>query len=182
MARLPATLWPEPGPPLAKAHAIELGVVGRGDHTHASRPERRQPEAGAGAAGPEALVLHAYAQMVTRRVLADDMSLLFLAAMDLSPKFGIVARRNLVVALWRDAPRVEWFQAIREKTWPYADRYPAGAGWINLIVSGTPRFTEAARREAAVWLAPRLGADWIPDQIVQLCRTCEDTIGLEALG
>src|SRR5690606_37722954 len=29
MARLPATLWPEPGPPLAKAHAIELGVVGR---------------------------------------------------------------------------------------------------------------------------------------------------------
>jgi hypothetical protein len=65
------------------------------------------------------------------------------------PSFGIAGRRNLVVALWRDAPQVAWFQAIRDTTWPYADRWPEGAGWINLILSGTPRFSEEVRREAA---------------------------------
>jgi hypothetical protein len=152
------------------------------------------------------------------------------------PKFGIVACRNLVVALWRDAPRVEWFRTIREVTWPYASRCGDGAGWINLIVSGTPSFSEGARREAAevskrddlyalgtahivalpglkgaatraflgtifllaraktptkafanaeeasVWLAPRLGADWRPDEIVDVCRICEQTLGLERDG
>lgn len=65
------------------------------------------------------------------------------------PQFAIAARRNLTLALWRDAPQAGWFRAIREKSWPYAGRWPDGAGWINLIVSGTPSFSEEMRREAA---------------------------------
>lgn len=65
------------------------------------------------------------------------------------PDFGIAVRRNLVLALWRDAPRAPWFRAIRATTWPYAERWPDGAGWINLIVSGTPSFSEESRKEAA---------------------------------
>jgi hypothetical protein len=149
------------------------------------------------------------------------------------PKFGLAARRNLIVALWRDAPRVEWFRAIREVAWPHASGVPEGGGWINLIVSGTPRFSDEARREAAEvskrddlytrgtahvvtlpglagaatraflgtifllarsktptkvfattadasqWLAPLLGAQWTPGEIVELCRICEETLGLE---
>jgi hypothetical protein len=59
-------------------------------------------------------------------------------------------QRNVAVAVWRAAPRVEWFAAIRAKTWPYAEQGPgATAGWVNLILSGTPSFTEQVRREAA---------------------------------
>ncbi len=148
------------------------------------------------------------------------------------PLFGLAIRRNVALALWRDAPRLEWFRAIRDKTWPYAARWPQGAAWINLIVSGTPLFSEEVRREAAEvskrddiyglgtahiitlegfkgtatraflntifllaraktptkvfatpeeaapWLVSRLGDDWTVEEIVDLCRTCEATLGL----
>jgi hypothetical protein len=34
------------------------------------------------------------------------------------PRFGIAVCRNLALAVWRDAPQVEWFQAIRDVSWP----------------------------------------------------------------
>jgi hypothetical protein len=65
------------------------------------------------------------------------------------PGFGIAVQRNVALALWRDSPRPEWFKAIRATTWPYAEQGPGGAaGWVNLIVAGTPRFSEEIRREA----------------------------------
>jgi hypothetical protein len=65
------------------------------------------------------------------------------------PGFAIAVRRNVALAYWWASPQLEWFQVIRATTWPYADLWPRGAGWINLIVGGRPSFSEEIRREAA---------------------------------
>lgn len=65
------------------------------------------------------------------------------------PCFGIATRRNVALALWRDAPRLEWFRALRTVTKEFCPKWPDGTGFINLIVDGTPRFPDAVRKRAA---------------------------------
>lgn len=65
------------------------------------------------------------------------------------PRFGIAAWRNLAVAVWRDAPRLEWLGALRGHGSSLARRWPDGTGFLNLIVDGTPRFSEDARAKTA---------------------------------
>jgi hypothetical protein len=45
--------------------------------------------------------------------------------------------------------------------------------------SKTPTKTFASAQDAAAWLAPKLGPTWVPEDVVELCRVSETTIGLE---
>jgi hypothetical protein len=61
----------------------------------------------------------------------------------------IATSRNLVVFAWRDAPTVAEVRQCHRILRAVARQYPAGAGVINLIIQGTPSFSEAVRAEAA---------------------------------
>jgi hypothetical protein len=65
------------------------------------------------------------------------------------PRFGLVGCGNLRAAIWRDAPTLPQVQALRDASLAYAERWPQGTGFVNLIVSGTPRFTDDVRSELA---------------------------------
>lgn len=66
-----------------------------------------------------------------------------------SSQLEITACRNLSVAVWRDAPTVEVLQELARASLVLGKQHPTGSGLLNLVVSGTPRFTEDVRKETA---------------------------------
>lgn len=61
--------------------------------------------------------------------------------------------RNLIVSVWRDAPDVARMRMLREYSDRLADTYADQFGHLNLVVSGTPRFSEDVRRETRSFVA-----------------------------
>ena len=62
--------------------------------------------------------------------------------------------RNLIVYTWRDPPTVTQLREASRISRALGRRYPAGTGLFNVIIEGTPRFSEEVRVETA-----RLTAD-----------------------
>ncbi len=62
----------------------------------------------------------------------------------------VAQSQNLVVAVWREAPssltQMHTIEALNEST---RKEHPAGAGYVNVIVAGTPRFSKEIRDDAA---------------------------------
>ncbi|MCU0656005.1 MAG: hypothetical protein MUF64_12330 [Polyangiaceae bacterium] len=59
----------------------------------------------------------------------------------------LVAERNVVVAAWRDAPTVPQLRLVERVGRGVELRYPGQTALINLILSGTPRFSAEVRAE-----------------------------------
>lgn len=62
----------------------------------------------------------------------------------------IVTAGNLVIASWFDAPTLEQMRAFRRASQALKQRHPEGTAMVNLIVTGTPRFSAEVREEAAL--------------------------------
>ncbi len=62
--------------------------------------------------------------------------------------FRIVTSRNVQVNVWSDAPTLEQMFVFGRTGAAHARQHPRGTALINLIVSGTPSFTEPVRAEA----------------------------------
>lgn len=62
--------------------------------------------------------------------------------------FRIVTSRNVQVNVWSDAPTLEQMFVFGRTGAAHARRNPRGTGLVNLVVSGTPSFTEPVRAEA----------------------------------
>jgi hypothetical protein len=65
------------------------------------------------------------------------------------PTCRIVTARNVVIALWLDAPVVSQIQAIARVGRARKSKYPRGVVMVNVIVSGRPNFTQDVRDEVA---------------------------------
>jgi hypothetical protein len=61
--------------------------------------------------------------------------------------FRIYSARNIQVNLWADAPTVEQMRAFGRIGTAHARRHPRGAALLNLMLSGTPSFSEEVRDE-----------------------------------
>ena len=57
----------------------------------------------------------------------------------------IVVSRNIQVNLWLDAPQPEQVRVFSRTGAVQARRHPRGAALVNLMVSGTPSFSEEVR-------------------------------------
>ena len=60
----------------------------------------------------------------------------------------IVIARNLQVNVWSNAPTLEQMRVFGRTGVAQARQHPRGTGLINLVVRGTPSFSEAVRAEA----------------------------------
>jgi len=63
------------------------------------------------------------------------------------PQVELIASRNLALAIWRDAPTIEVLREVSRAGRALAKQQPNGSGLVNLLVSGTPRFSEDVRAE-----------------------------------
>src|SRR5439155_25029688 len=54
---------------------------------------------------------------------------------------------NLLVIAWNDAPKVEHIQQFSRIALRIGKSYPRSTGLLNLVLSGTPSFDDAMRRE-----------------------------------
>jgi hypothetical protein len=63
------------------------------------------------------------------------------------PQVGVIASRNLALAVWRDTPTIEVLREVTRAGRALAKQQPNGSGLVNLFVSGTPRFSEEVRAE-----------------------------------
>jgi hypothetical protein len=57
--------------------------------------------------------------------------------------------RNLVVYAWWDVPAVSQLREAGRISRAAARKHPSGTALVNLVVSGTPRFSEEVRAESA---------------------------------
>jgi hypothetical protein len=57
----------------------------------------------------------------------------------------IFGSRNIQVNVWLDAPQAEQVRIFSRVGASHARRHPGGAALVNLIVSGTPSFSEEVR-------------------------------------
>jgi hypothetical protein len=60
----------------------------------------------------------------------------------------IVTARNVQVNVWSNAPTLDQMRAFGRIGAALARQHPRGTGLINLVVRGTPSFSEAVRAEA----------------------------------
>lgn len=60
----------------------------------------------------------------------------------------IVIARNVQVNVWSNAPTLEQMHVFGRTGVAHARQHPRGTGLINLIVRGTPSFSEPVRAEA----------------------------------
>ncbi|MEM7153819.1 MAG: hypothetical protein AAF799_13305 [Myxococcota bacterium] len=61
----------------------------------------------------------------------------------------LASYRNVVLAVWWDAPRVLQMQHYRKVLMLLRERHPEGIGGINTVVGGTPTFPADVRAESA---------------------------------
>src|SRR5262245_41862490 len=61
----------------------------------------------------------------------------------------IETRDDLLVVVWRDAPTGPQMLAFEKAAREHARAWPSGNACANLVVSGTPRFTDDVRTAAA---------------------------------
>jgi hypothetical protein len=61
----------------------------------------------------------------------------------------LVEERNLLVAAWRDAPRMTQMRQTALGSMTLSERFPTGVGFVNLVLSGTPSFSPEVLEEAA---------------------------------
>ncbi|MEO5729875.1 MAG: hypothetical protein ABI134_03690 [Byssovorax sp.] len=59
----------------------------------------------------------------------------------------IVNSRNVQVNVWSNAPTVEQMRAHGRAGTAHARRHPRGTGLLNIVVGGTPSFSEPVRVE-----------------------------------
>jgi hypothetical protein len=84
------------------------------------------------------------------------------------PLFRVGNARNLTIAVWFDAPTVARLQRMHEVVRTQRQSYPAGVGFLNLIVDGTPLFSPEARAEAAKITADAAPCDVATAHVVAL--------------
>jgi hypothetical protein len=60
---------------------------------------------------------------------------------------SIATSRNVQVNVWTDAPTVEQIRAFSRTGAALARRHPRGTGLLNVMLRGTPRFSEQVRDE-----------------------------------
>jgi hypothetical protein len=60
----------------------------------------------------------------------------------------IVTARNVQVNVWSNAPTLEQMRVFGRTGVAHARQHPRGTGLINLVVRGTPSFSEPVRAEA----------------------------------
>lgn len=63
------------------------------------------------------------------------------------PTCRIVSERNVIVAVWRDAPTVSQIRAVTRVGRARRAIHQDGVVLVNIIVSGTPSFPEEVREE-----------------------------------
>lgn len=61
----------------------------------------------------------------------------------------LASHRNVILAVWWDAPRIEQMQQFREVLMLLRERHPEGIGGISTVVGGTPSFPADVRTESA---------------------------------
>lgn len=59
----------------------------------------------------------------------------------------IVTSRNMQVNVWSNAPTVEQLRAHGRSGMAHARQHPGGTGLLNIVVGGTPSFSEPVRVE-----------------------------------
>ena len=62
--------------------------------------------------------------------------------------FRLCVSENLLVAVWTEAPELEQMRAFGRALRALLSKHGRRTGSINLILSGTPRFTDTVRAEA----------------------------------
>jgi hypothetical protein len=73
------------------------------------------------------------------------------------PTLRIITSRNVQVNLWSNAPDLEQMRLFARASVAHGRRFPRGTGLLNLIVGGTPSFTEPVRAEVIkVMMQPEL--------------------------
>jgi hypothetical protein len=60
----------------------------------------------------------------------------------------IATHLNLVIIAWSDAPVAEQLREIGRIGRKLGQKHPEGLGLLDLLLSGTPRFSDEVRREA----------------------------------
>lgn len=64
------------------------------------------------------------------------------------PTLRIVTARNVLINVWRDAPTVEQMRAFGNAGRALHRTRGGDAGLLNVVVGGTPRFSDGVREEA----------------------------------
>lgn len=61
--------------------------------------------------------------------------------------FRLVSHRNVMIAVWSDAPTLPQVRILHREADQFAKQNPSGQAFVNLITGGVPVFTEAVRDE-----------------------------------
>jgi hypothetical protein len=64
-------------------------------------------------------------------------------------RLRVGSAKNVVISAWFDSPQIEDLRRLDAYTKVVRQSYPRGIGLLNLIVSGTPRFSKEIREEVA---------------------------------
>jgi hypothetical protein len=64
------------------------------------------------------------------------------------PTLQLAAHRNLFIMAWSDAPNARQMREIERLGLAHGKQHPEGAAALDLILSGTPKFSEEVRKEA----------------------------------
>ena len=59
----------------------------------------------------------------------------------------LASHRNLLLAVWCDAPTLEQMRELGRASRAISRRHPAGADMLNVVLSGKPTFSDAVRQE-----------------------------------
>lgn len=65
------------------------------------------------------------------------------------PTFAVVIDDRVVAAVWKDAPTLAQMRRLRAATDRHKKMFPDGGAFVNIVVSGTPSFSNEVRAEAA---------------------------------
>lgn len=61
---------------------------------------------------------------------------------------SLIAVRNVLFAVWREAPTLRHLEKLFEQTQATRSQWPKGGALVDLILTGTPRFSNEVRKEA----------------------------------